>query len=611
MRPIRVKAACPTPQHEAVVFFASTVDEQLYDLTDDSFKAPALNTFSRTLELQSIARANHAAGIGRDALIPFVDELEWSVAKDPALDVQQRSLAKLHLTTLRESVGEPDRIARSVSGLRIVLGDYFLRTIETIKRTVLETPSHKADLTLLASNFVVQAETHGFPRRHTYHVAQNSLVRHLRHKDSFDPSALLDDFFSGFGLKTTKFDCVLLVRGEFLRFPKLLQAFRLQVSSVAPTWSGITPDQQEFLDSRDDTQHFVRVEKIVAASPALAHEVASRQIEEFVGVVRVHQHKLEFSVSSLSLVRDDTNGRIYRIRDAPDPMHCWVTHTSPDEEDMLALVKVLHGKQLHEESANRLQRMVRLHRSALESGSAENQLIDLWASLEGLLAKPTGSAQRIDFFSESLLPSLILSYPEKLFNSTYRGLRRVVPATQGILDKIPGSDSHFSRFVRLTLCAEHTAIRSELIDAIKVDPLLMNRVWRISQLFKDRETIQSTLRAHRQKVKWHLARIYFTRNSIMHSAMALPYLPTLVENLHVYIDTLIRAIQKTAGLSPERLTIEGALQYLSSWEKYRLHSITHEQAANNAPLTDGDVWAVVFGRNMGLAPTQDTEPVFV
>jgi len=35
------------------------------------------------------------------------------------------------------------------------------------------------------------------------------------------------------------------------------------------------------------------------------------------------------------------------------------------------------------------------------------------------MCRSGGNAQRIDFFSESLLPSLILTYPEKLFNSTY------------------------------------------------------------------------------------------------------------------------------------------------------------------------------------------------
>ena len=94
----------------------------------------------------------------------------------------------------------------------------------------------------------------------------------------------------------------------------------------------------------------------------------------------------------------------------------------------------------------------------------------------------------------------------------------------------------------------------------------------------------------------------------MHSATALPHLPTLVENLHVYVDTLVKAIQKTANLSPERITIDGALQYLAMWERYRLHAITHDGANNEAAPTDIDVWSIVFGEKLALAPKQDVEP---
>jgi hypothetical protein len=79
MRKLKIEAELSTRQHEALVFFALSLDEQLYDMTDDSFKAPALNTYSRTFELQAVASANHSAGISKDAHNPFIDELEWSL----------------------------------------------------------------------------------------------------------------------------------------------------------------------------------------------------------------------------------------------------------------------------------------------------------------------------------------------------------------------------------------------------------------------------------------------------------------------------------------------------------------------------------------------------
>jgi hypothetical protein len=214
--------------------------------------------------------------------------------------------------------------------------------------------------------------------------------------------------------------------------------------------------------------------------------------------------------------------------------------------------------------------------------------------LEGLLPTPKRESLRVDYFADSLLPALTLTYPEKLFVTALRDTLKVVPGTRRIIDALPTTGGNLARFVKLLLCTEFDAQRGDLLALLAVDPLLRNKLWRLAQLFKSREVVQTTLRQHRRKVKWHLARIYFTRNSIMHSATSLPYLGTLVENLHLYLDTLIKTIAKVAHASPEVMSIEGVLQYLSSWEKYRLHAITHEQAANDAPPKSDEVWTVVF-----------------
>lgn len=598
----------PTPQHQALVFFALSLDEQLFDLTDDSHKAPALNTFTRTLELQSVALANHAAGISKEALVPFVDELEWSVARDPVLDLQQRDLCKLHIASIRENLGEPDRIARGVSGLRTVLGDYFSDVVLKIRSTIQDRPTHKQDLAYLAAAFVVQAEALGFPRRHSYHVTQNSLIRHLKYKESFDSTSRLNDFFSGFPNERTKYSCLFLSDGEFSQFPTLLKNFRISATSEAPLWEDVKPAQQEFISSKRPGQSYILIEEIEAKSPAQAHQIAANIFGEFAGLIRFFEHKREFESSSLSLVQDSTSKRIYRIHDAPDPMHCWVNHTLADEKEMLEFASATHGRLFRDVSAKKLRRAIRLHHSALVSGEAENQLIDLWAALEGLVSRPGRESQRLQYFSECILPALTLTYPEKLFLSVYRDLAHVAPKARELASTISGNDSNFAKFVRVILCSEHEELRRAFIGELSGHSLLMNKVWRLSELFKNRTAAQQTLRKHRQKVSWHLARIYHMRNSIMHSATALPSLPTLVENLHVYLDTLIKAIQKTATLSQERLTIDGALQYLAVWERYRLHNITHDAGSNDAPPTDSDVWSIVFGDRLALAPKRDKEP---
>lgn len=607
MRRLKIKFSFDDPVDNAFVYFALALDEQLYDLTDDSFKAPALNTFSRTLELQVIAQANFTAGISKDALKPFIEELEWSIAKDPVLSPQQRALCKVHVEGIVARLEETDRIARAVAGLRIVLGDYFAAIQQAILNTVENFPSHKSQLFDLASAFIIQAEIEGFPRRHTYHIAQNVLIRELKYSKTIDSRKILREFFTYFSIKERKFKCLFLGEGNPEKFPKLVERFGFDVLDEQPSWPNLNTQQRQFLASRKGEQKWLLFDGITAVSPVDAHETAVSTFEQFASVVRFFEHLHEVTLSRLSLTQDDETKQTYMSHEAPDPMHCWVGYLKPTERDLLLLGDVIHREHLASDSAIRLARAVRFHRTALLSNSAENQLIDLWAALEGLLPEPKRESLRIEYFSESLLPALTLTYPEKLFSSAYCDLLKVSPAAKAVVEGLPGEDTRFSKFLRLVLCAEHAGERDVFVTALRSTPLLLNKMWKLSEAFKSRAAIQQTLRQHRKKVKWHLARIYFTRNSIMHSAASLPHLRTLVENMHVYVDTLIRSIARVAHASPETLTIEGALQYLAAWEKFRLEAITHDGKENSAAPTKEEVWALVFGQDMALAPDKNED----
>jgi len=608
MRRNIIKAESKTPSHGALIFFALALDEQLYDLTDDSFKAPALNTFTRTLELQNIAQANHSAGISKDALKPFIEELSASVGRDAALTSRQKKLAKFHIDSIEDSTTEADRIARGASGLRIAMGEYLGAIVENIADVILNHPNEKKKILNLVSSFIVQTELLGFPRRHTFHVTQNTLIAKLKKKTDFDPEQLLGKFFSNFSGDSSDFECIFIGSSGFSKYPKLLEKFEISVSDTRPVWTGVSADQQLFLDSIGSDEFFVRLLIKAQRSPAQAQKIAVTRITGFVNLVKFYEHQEKLSCSKLSLVREDRTGRIFRLHEAPDPMHCWVSHTSATEQEMLEMGEVTHGSFLSDAASAKIRRTLRLHGSALKSNSAENQIIDLWAGFEGLVSRPGKEGQRLEYFSNCLLPALTLSYPQKILTSAYCDVNRIFPESSEIIRTVDGDVSNFCKFVRLVLCPEYKEAQDEIASLFVSHPLLMNRIWYVSELFGSRSKTQQTLRHHRQKVRWHLSRIYHMRNSIMHSAKTLPYLPTLVENLHVYLDTLIKCIQKIAAISPERQNIEGILQYLSTWEKYRLHALTSDVTRSDAPLTSNDVWDVVFGTDLALTPLMSYEP---
>jgi hypothetical protein len=602
MRKVKIRTDLSDPIVEALVFFALCLEEQLHEYTDDSYKAPALNTFSRTLELQALAQINHKAGIGQDALKPFVEELEWSISKDPALDSEQRELCRIHTRSIREELSAADRVSKNIAGLRISLGNYF----DSIKRKILETvqlrPKNKNDLIGLASDFIVQAETIGFPRRHTYHTVRNLLVFKLQSNVGVNVEELLSRFFEEFEYKKKKYLCAFIVNEEVNKFPWLVERYKFQISDTKPEWEGLTKQHAEFIASKKPSErYFISTEEIESHSPAYVHEFGARTFDSMMGIIRYFEHRLDLDISSLALIHDVEAKKTYMIKNPPDPMHCGAGKEVWTKEEVLNLADVVHGYHLTNESTHRLANAIHYHRAALLSNSPENQLVDLWAGLEGLLPQPKRERSRVEFYAESILPALTLTYPEKILRSAFDDTLSCVPEVSKILEDIDSSASGFSTFVSLLLSSDLAGERELLIEKIKVNPLLMNRVWRTAEKLSSRSEIKETLRNHRSKVKWHIERIYATRNSIMHSASALPYLHSLVENLHIYVDTLIRAISRVATISKESLSIEGALQYLSSWEVYRFESLAKNPDASKQ-LTSDTVWSAVFASEMALAP---------
>jgi hypothetical protein len=605
MRPLRLKCPIDSEPLEAFLFFVQALDEQLYDFTDDSYKAPALNTFTRTLELQSLANLNHLTGRGQDALVPFVEELEWSVRRDPVLSPQLRAICQIQVKSVRETLGQPNRVARSLAGMRIALGDYFQSIQDAVARCILDTPKHKEDIAQLAANFVVQAEVAGFPRRHTYHTLQNQVLRRLPQLKAIDHAALLTKFFDNFKINQAEYYCIFIADAGVKLFAKLLQTYEMEVLTEPPAITILTPQQSEFLGTKNETQVYLKLNKMRAESPVAIHEMGTRLFAEFMSAVRYVEHRLDYSLSGLSLVVRQTDSKCFMVRDSPDPMHCWSASHSAGELEMLELVEVLHGPHLLEESAYRLRRAVRYHGAALRSGSPENQLVDLWAALEGLLSQPPHGGKRIDFFAESLIPPLTLTYPEKILRSLYAKATRVSKVSTLLESAGLSGTSSFSKFVHLLLCAEYEEQRKTLFSALSESPLLKNRAFRVAMSLNNRAATLETLKNHREKVRWHVDRIYATRNSIMHNASALPYLPTLVENLHVYNDALVNSIVRVAISAEESVSIESVLQYIASWEKYRIQSLSESAASiAKSQVTIEDAWTVVFGSQLALAPTR-------
>lgn len=86
------------------------------------------------------------------------------------------------------------------------------------------------------------------------------------------------------------------------------------------------------------------------------------------------------------------------------------------------------------------------------------------------------------------------------------------------------------------------------------------RVCTLSDSLQNSKEIKSLIKAHTQRVTWHLHRIYRARNYIIHDANSNNRLNEgLVINLHSYVDTLFSEVITHISISPYNDSIYDAI----------------------------------------------------
>lgn len=604
MRRIDISATNNKEELTSILFFAQLIDELVFDHSDDSYKAPALNTFSRTLELRRLARLNDEASIGSSALEAFVDELEWSIKNDEVLDSKKKSICNYHIKVIRSNIATPDRIDRSITAITLSLGDYFEDCCTKLKTLITSSQNEKKKIANLAATFVAQLEVEGFSRRYCYHIKQK-LVKKLQTKILLDIHTTTENFFKAFTNQVQEYKVTLLATKNIEKFNEIAQYFLCEIKKLDEC--SLDPKQhahRELKRAADSDARCVIFSKIRAREPIEARNSAVSLFNLFIASIGFQYHDLKIELDPLALVSDGERLHI-NVGTSPDPMHR--NKKSPAQintKEIREFAEVLFGAHLTPLSTRRFINAVEFHRAALRSSIEHNQLVDLWAALEGLLPPPGKDSPRIRFFVANLVAPLCLTYPEKLFRQV---LDEISTAEIGLMEKIlslPAGNTPLEKIALLVTCTEFKDIQDEISkDLATSNPLLMYRIWELSERFKSAKSTRETLLSHRKKVSWHIERIYSTRNSIMHNAEALPYLGTLVENLHGYVDSLLSSIARVAISANDSTSINTALEHILAHEVDRLTELEQMSKLNPGnECTAENAVRIIFGSTNPLRP---------
>jgi hypothetical protein len=553
---------------EGMLLFAETLDELLFDHTLDSFKAPALNLHISVMEVRSLLAKLNAGRIRVGTLEHALSELEYHLHHDPVTPRPIPSFWLECVDRLKDLKSNPRKLFHQADALLIDVGNQYWLGLKIKIRESVADVHQKEKIIALARAFTAEVELQGFSRRYLYHETGHFFFDPRSRPDSIHSTSQIDSFTRRFDRKPRPRKIVLRCTQDYEKFANRSEAFWITISPNTPEIPNAGQRTQEFLERNDEYPLYAIVENISARDEILARDLGQHQFDLFTDVCRFADHCGNLQYLGYILV----GGNKFEYSDVvvppPNPMTCNSDRGATEVDSLVQRsVEILSGRHFSDRLRAMFRKVLDYHEAALSSKTSENQLLNLWSSLEGFLPPPDEKTARIDYYLSAFVPVLALTYARNIFRYVSTALRTINTKIAGFVEGSNAEGTFDEKATALLTCQEFEKERQELCQLIDFSPLLRNRCYWCYRQFSTTKAISGTLKAHRQRVTWHIKRIYTARNQIVHSADSLPYVGTLVENLHSYLDILIDCVVRVGITSKQFAEIDTLLALFIGHER--------------------------------------------
>lgn len=583
-----------------LLLFAQTVEEMLFDYTIDSYKARALNLHTALLELRTVAQWIRQGRINAGTAIPLLEELDEKVRYDPVIGAEQRAVFTVYLERMKSDRTKPDSLVRTVEAMLIEIGQYYWAEILRKIPEAIRTPRNSRAVTALAGAFITEAELEGYHRSFLFHAAR----RYFWRQEIRDPDAI-NGFLGMFNGSKHTYRFLFRASPEFASMTGLLERFGITVLADPRDLRPMSAKVERFLRASETHPILVLLDNIEARDPLFARTMAERRIELVASVYAFHSHhdRPSWARACVAIQVGDPDRSLGLLNPPVSPMKRLRRGGLAENEDEVSrTLEILKGVHFGDGARRTYVKALDYHRAAMSVDIPESQLVSLWSALEGFLPPPDPESNRVQHYVGTLLPALTLTYVEKIFRYVSRTLEACGGPIRALIRGVAEPDwDFFSATVCLLTADEHENERGNLYAHLARNPLLRWRCFSLHDQFHTSSRCASAIAEHRTRVGWHIQRIYSARNQIVHSAESLPYLETLVENLHSYIDTLLHAVSVVGERARVVGRIEAALALLAVQEQSYLRGLV----AGDVRVTRENFKSVLFGATNPLSPFHD------
>ena len=456
---------------QSLLYFAQILDEMLFDFSLDTYKASVMHTGLLCWEAIQTVKEVEAGNIKAPNVWHVTAELCANFERDPVA----RALVPLPLSAFLPVLKNPKTPLKELTTvlelLRVQLSSarYRSKNEELLAREV-QSGHSIPEVRRLARSYMTTLISTGFSQRYLQQAAQEFFYSG---KSRIGSAEAINDFFALFPKERREFIVVFRLHDIFEHVSQALAPLDVKISRDLPAeldlgrYPSFAPDAESKL--------YGIVSKIGARDVYGARFAAERIVKLCSTLVSLFHHKESPSWLSECIVYDEQSKAYRQVRTPINSMQKCSDLLQPVASKRLQ--SFMNEFSLERDSFSKFVRSAQLHSMALRSDAEENQILNLWISLESLVPSETkgDDVSNIEHIVTSVVPFLSIGYLERLLNNLVKDLLRWNSvATKRALRAVPGL-KFTDKLVKLLALSQFDAERLALEDEFREFHLLRDR----------------------------------------------------------------------------------------------------------------------------------------
>jgi len=528
-------------RHDGLLFFSQRINEMLFHYTDHILKAPVLNTLLLVDEYIKTAKLVKSGLINDYHLKQIMEEFQDTFNKDIIIKENLNENEKNYiLHSLNSSTNEVK--VQMMEYVRYVLKDYNGWCKKYIKEIVPQEKEKKKIENALRSyipGLIAAGYSHEFIYFYNIEVFSKNTVTSL---DS------LDIFLNRFDFRNKNYSVYIAIVKEAIKFQMVLE-HRLKVD--------FGPFEDELDFKYDYTQYHLTKVQIRALDEQSAAWNAYNQLNIFFRYYCfLAEQKDSWFFATAKVTNENHVASFVHLKDDG------FIYSKSKERDQVAKNSEIFISLLitnARQSYFQINRALMAHNIAINDSDIRNKFLNLWSTLEIIFVSEQNDS-KISEIQNKAIPILQKDYLHFIFENIKKDINDVVDnkVLNEIIESLEPEDQKYGIYYIIAL-NKYDGQRKKIYMLLSNYPLIRSRISQLNELCSNKKKILNCINGYVQRIKWHITRLYRTRNAMIHSGEQPDYLRELVEHLHSYSDECLFELIGLLSLFPQLKTISNTI----------------------------------------------------